>query len=89
MLRAPRSVDVRPGSFKSYISLVAINPTDNSTIPIVFAGCFGTVVNWEGSGDFEDPQPPGRDIQYSLTLILQRQPQVKALVIILVLLSCE
>ena len=49
---------------------------------------FGTIVNWEGSGDFERQKSP-RGPKYSLTLVLERQPQVKALVILLVLLGCE
>ncbi|KAH7884900.1 hypothetical protein F5I97DRAFT_1893195 [Phlebopus sp. FC_14] len=72
-------------TFRSYASLVAINPTDNSTIPIAYARGYGTVVNWVGMAIFTWVQPPGMDMQYSLTLTQERQLTVKAFVIVILL----
>ncbi|KIJ57889.1 hypothetical protein HYDPIDRAFT_44725 [Hydnomerulius pinastri MD-312] len=69
--------------FKIYVSMVAINPTDNSTIPIAFASGYVTVVNWVGEGDFQCVQPPGEDRQYALILTQERQLPVKAFVIVI------
>ncbi|EGN99357.1 hypothetical protein SERLA73DRAFT_73891 [Serpula lacrymans var. lacrymans S7.3] len=72
--------------FNTYVSLLAINTNDNSTIPIANARGYGTVVNWVGRANFLAISLPGQeDLLYSLTLSLDRQLPVKAFVVIILI----
>ncbi|OJA08274.1 hypothetical protein AZE42_03780 [Rhizopogon vesiculosus] len=73
--------------FTAYSSVMTINPTDNSTIPIVDVRVYGTVVDWIGSGVFYTTvAPPGASSTlYSLALNLERQKAVKAFAMLLVI----
>ncbi|KAH7928318.1 hypothetical protein BV22DRAFT_1059079 [Leucogyrophana mollusca] len=72
-------------TLNSYVSMLALNPTDNSTIPIANVRGYGTVVNWVGLAVFQTTTPPGEEPQYALNLIQQRQLPVKAFVIVIVI----
>ncbi|OAX41902.1 hypothetical protein K503DRAFT_711639 [Rhizopogon vinicolor AM-OR11-026] len=73
--------------FTAYSSVMTINPTDNSTIPIADVKFYGTVVDWIGSGAFYSTvTPPGASSTlYSLALSLERQRAVKAFAMLLVI----
>ncbi|TDL18109.1 hypothetical protein BD410DRAFT_775314 [Rickenella mellea] len=71
----------------SYVSLLAINPLTNETIPIASVIGYGTTVNWIGFAIFGTAPPlPGSDVaQFYATLSSHRQRLVKGVVIIIVI----
>ncbi|KAH7884899.1 hypothetical protein F5I97DRAFT_1812645 [Phlebopus sp. FC_14] len=70
--------------FTTFISLLAIDPDDNSTIPISGVVGYGNIVNWEASGSFY-AIPVGQNTLYSLVLTAGRHRMIKAFVLVLVI----
>ncbi|KIJ57888.1 hypothetical protein HYDPIDRAFT_120207 [Hydnomerulius pinastri MD-312] len=70
--------------FSAFTSMLAIDPDDNSTIPISGVVGYGTMVNWVGSGTFY-AIPVGQDTLYSLVLSVTRQRMIISSVFLLVI----
>ncbi|KAH7928317.1 hypothetical protein BV22DRAFT_1103082 [Leucogyrophana mollusca] len=70
--------------FTTFISLLAIDPQDNSTIPISGVVGFGNMVNWEGYSTFYATSI-GQDTLYSLSFTARRQRMIKAFVFVIVI----
>ena len=79
---------LRHNRFGSYISLLAINPGSNKTIPISGVIGYGSVVGWVGFSNFY-PTTIGEKTLYSIALQVGRQPMVRAFVIVLVVTNCR
>ena len=67
---------------------MAINPTDNSTIPIAFVESYGSAVNWIGIGSFLEVTPLGDPPLYSMILQQERQHAIKAFAMLIVITNC-
>ena len=67
---------------------MAINPTDNSTIPIAFVAAYGSAVNWIGTGSFLEVIPLGGSPLYSMVLYQDRQYAIKAFAVLIVVTNC-
>ena len=76
------------GRFSSFVSLLAINPGDNSTIPISGVIGYGTVVSWVALSTFY-PTTVGQETKYSVALFVWHQAMIRAFVILLVTTNCK
>lgn len=70
------------------MSLLAINPVNNSTIPISGVIGYGTVVGWAGFATFHST-PIGQETMSSIVLFAKRQAMIRAFVIVLVATNCK
>lgn len=73
--------------FSTFTSVLAINPKDNSTIPISGIVGYGSVVNWPALSQFYDT-PVGQETLYSLVLTVYRHPTTRALVVVIFITNC-
>ena len=74
--------------FNSFVSLLAINPADNSTIPISGVIGYGTIVGWNAYAIFY-AAVVGQEILYSINLLVWRQAMIRAFVILLAVTNCK
>lgn len=74
--------------FSSFVSLLAINPANNSTIPISGVIGYGTVVNWNAVALFY-PTTIGQETLYSIALFAWRQAMIRAFVILVIVTNCR
>ncbi|KIJ62993.1 hypothetical protein HYDPIDRAFT_114151 [Hydnomerulius pinastri MD-312] len=70
--------------FSTFTSMLAIDPNDNSTIPISGVVGYGSMINWSASSTFY-AIPVGQDTLYSLVLTVARQRMIISFVLILVI----
>lgn len=69
------------------MSLLAINPGNNSAIPISGVIGYGAVVGWKGISTFH-PITIGEETMYSIIIQVGRLAMVRAFVIALVVTNC-